>query len=707
MKQTSSEKNRGAENSRGRLESVTDLVEIAGKAKPSTVVIAGGHRTEDLQLVESARDHGIIDRIVLVGREKEVLKAVDEVGIQVSKKDIIAAPNDEEVAAATVELVRAGNIDVVLKGGISTPVINRHMLKLAVRPTVSLATIFEASPIADGRPMILTDAGVTTVCNFGRLVNLIDNAVQVARVVMGVERPRVAVLSANEKQIPSLPSTWLGKKLTQRTWPHAFVCGPLSFDLATDPESVTVKGLPDLPWVEEVAGRADILLCPGIDAANILYKTITAMTKFGQATLAGITVGFSVPYIILSRADTLETRLLSIALCSIYSQRISERSKSEAQVSTPGENKYRILVLNPGSTSFKLAVYENTHALHSEEITHNFPPLNSPGALDRQIKWAEKVVSERIDRWGVKKLDAIGARGGLLPRPLKKLKGGTYVIASLREGQVIVDRNIVDAMRSHPAGSHASNLGIPLAALLAEKYRVGTYTVDPVIVDEFIPEAEFSGYAPIRRKSLSHALSIRAAAMKSAEIIGRPLKDVNLIVVHLGGGISVAAVRQGLMIDNNIALLGEGPFSPQRTGSLPVGELIDLCFSGKFTREELKEELSRNGGLQSYLGEYRMDVIEERIKDGDRQAQKIVEAMVYGIAKEVGAMFVSTGCDVEAIVLTGGLVRNSRIRDALKKRFSKLAPVVVFEDNLEMPALASGVVEVLSGREKPMRYRSR
>jgi butyrate kinase len=364
-------------------------------------------------------------------------------------------------------------------------------------------------------------------------------------------------------------------------------------------------------------------------------------------------------------------------------------------------------VLNPGSTSFKLAVYENGHALHADEITHNFPPLNSQDVLDAQINWAEKIVSEKIQLWGIQKLDAIAARGGLLPRPRKKLKGGTYNIALLREGRVLVDRYIVDAIRLHPAGVHASNLGIPLAALLAEKYRVEAYTVDPVIVDEFIPEAELSGYAPIRRKSLSHALSIRAAARKAAEIIGRPVEDINLVVAHLGGGISVAAVRQGLMIDNNIALLGEGPFTPQRVGSLPVGELIDLCFSGKFTRDELVEELSKNGGIQSYLGEYRIEIIEKRIKGGDRQAQRVVEAMVYRIVKEIGAMFVCSGCDVEAIVLTGGLVQSSRIRDTLKNRLSKLAPVVVFEETLEMPALASGVVEVLSGREKPLRYRDR
>jgi phosphate butyryltransferase len=300
---------------------VTDLVEIAGRMHASTVVIPGGHRLEDLQLVESARDHGIVERIILVGRRELIEKAVDEVGIEIPGSDIIQGDDDQHIADHTVELIQSGAVDLVLKGGISTPVINRAMLKVAVRPTVSLATIFDAEPVAAGRPMILTDAGVTTVCSFGRMIHLIRNALEVAHLVMEIEHPRVAVLSANEKQIPSLASTWMGRALAQLEWPDAVVCGPLSFDLATDPDSVAVKGMPDLPGAEEVAGRADILACPGIDAANILYKALTAMTKYGQASLAGITLGFPVPYVILSRADNLETRLNSVALCSIYAQR--------------------------------------------------------------------------------------------------------------------------------------------------------------------------------------------------------------------------------------------------------------------------------------------------------------------------------------------------------------------------------------------------
>lgn len=303
------------------LTSVADLVEIAGKLPPSNVVIPGGHRLEDLKLVEAARDHGIVDRIILVGDRRAIRSSVSELGIRIRPENIVPAGTPEEIAAATAGLVTAGRADIVLKGDISTPVINRALKPLAVRPTVSLATVFDAAPISGGRPMILTDAGFTTVCSFGRMIDLIHNACEVARLVMGIPRPRVAVLSANEKPIPSLPSTGLGEKLAARKWEEAVVYGPLSFDLATDPESVALKGLAGPAAAREVAGRADILVCPGIDTANVLYKTLTALNKYGLASLAGITVGFPFPYVILSRADTLETRLESIALCSVFAQR--------------------------------------------------------------------------------------------------------------------------------------------------------------------------------------------------------------------------------------------------------------------------------------------------------------------------------------------------------------------------------------------------
>jgi phosphotransacetylase len=303
-----------------RLTRVTDLFEIAGRLSPSTAVLPGGHRVEDLRLVESARDHGFVDRIILVGQKDRMAAAVKEAGVDVASDDMIVADGDEQIAAATIEVLKAGGVDIVLKGDISTPVMNRHILPLAVRTTVSLATVFDASPIADGRPMLLTDAGVTTVCNLERMIDLVCNAVDVARAVMGIERPRVAILSANEKQVASLPSTRTGLELAGRRWQDAVVCGPLSFDLATDPASVALKGMPDLPGAQEVAGQADVLVCPGIDTANVLYKMIAALNKYGEASLASITVGFPVPYVILSRSDTLETRLASIALCAVYAR---------------------------------------------------------------------------------------------------------------------------------------------------------------------------------------------------------------------------------------------------------------------------------------------------------------------------------------------------------------------------------------------------
>ena len=689
-----------------RLDKVVDLIEIAGGLPASTVLVVGGHRVEDLRLVESARDHGIVDRIILVGMKNRITKSIDEVGIEIDQKDIVPADNDEQIARATVEFIKTGGVDIVLKGAISTPIINRNMLPLAIRSTVSLATVFDAASIAGGRPILLTDAGVTTVCNFGRIQDLIRNAVDVARTVMGIDRPRVAMLSANEKQIPSLPSTWIGLETAKRSWPDAIVCGPLSFDLATDPESVSIKGLPDVPNAAEVAGRADILVCPGIDTANTLYKTISAMNKYGEASLASITVGFPMPYIILSRSDSLETRLVSVALSAVYVQRSLQKNiiSQPKTVATPVSKAYRVLAVNPGSTSMKVALYEGDRCLQQDEVACEIV-LGGPAA-QRNIQ-AEQLTQQAInllDKWKEEKIDAVAARGGFLPRPAEKLAGGSYLVAEKCDGKIIVDDAIVSAVRDHPEREHASNYGAPIAAALAQKLGVPALIVDPVVVDEFSPEAELSGYEPIVRRSTSHALSIRAAARKTAQDIGRPFEDINLVVAHLGGGITVAAVRGGKIVDNNIALLGGGPFTPQRAGELPTGELIDLCYSGRFTRDELIAELTKKGGLQSYLGTHRMEEIEQQIATGDKRASLAVDAMCYQIAKEIGKAFVAAGCDVEAIVLTGGLTYSKLVRDNLRRRVIRLAPVIVYAGSLEMAALAAGAINMLSGRHTPTRY---
>jgi len=688
------------------LESVADLVEIAGRMPPSTVVLAGGHRPGDLRLVESARDHGIIERIILVGAKDRIARAVEQVAIEVPEKDIVPASNDEEVGRATVELIQGGGIDVVLKGGISTPVMNRHMLPLAVRPTASLTSIFDASPIADGRPMVLTDAGVTTVCNFGRMVDLVRNAVDLARVVMRIDRPRVAILSANEEPIPSLPSTWIGAELARRHWPDAVVYGPLPLDLAIDPACVAAMGVPDVPAAHEVAGRADVLVCPGIDAASVLYKTVTAMMKYGVASLAGITLGFPVPYIILSPADPLETRLQSIALSSIYADRNpGGHPIAPAPVKPTLAKTYRILVVNPGSTSMKAAVYENDQCTHQAEVACDIAFTGDLPDHKNRIEELAELALQALAESGDTRIDAVAARGGFLPRPEGKLEGGTYVVAEDHGGSIVVEDDIVSALAQRPEMAHASNFSVPLAAALARRLEVPAFMTDPVVVDEFIPEAEVSGYAGIVRRSTAHALSVREAARRAAQAVGRPLEDVNVVVAHLGGGITIAAVRGGKIIDNNIALLGGGPFTPQRAGELPAGALIDLCYSGQFSREALTEELTKHGGLRSYLGEDHMEVIERRIAQGDAEARLIVDAMIYQIAKGIAAMFVAAECDVEAIILTAGLTRSARIRRGLRRRVGRLAPVYVFEEPLEMAALAAGAVAVLSGRVTPLHYR--
>ena len=321
---------RATSNPKRPIEKVSDLTTLAGRLRPKTVIVPGGEREDDLRLVESARDHGIVERIILVGDRDRIRRAADAVGIAVPDDDIVATADEAETAARTVDEVRAGHVDIILKGHISTPVLNRAILGIRVRDTISLVTLFDAAPLAGGRPMLLTDPGVTTMVTEARMVGLVRNAVDVARDILRIDRPRVALLSANEKIIESLASTTLARDVAARQWPDADVYGPLSFDLAVSPESVRLKAGALGPEAEAVAGRADVLVCPGLDSANVLYKMIMEVVKYGLATFAGLTVGVAVPYVILSRSDNVETKLQSIALCSIARERMTMETHDPA-----------------------------------------------------------------------------------------------------------------------------------------------------------------------------------------------------------------------------------------------------------------------------------------------------------------------------------------------------------------------------------------
>lgn len=688
------------------LNSVADLVEIAGNMAASAVVVAGGDRIEDLRLVESARDHGIVERIILIGNRERINRAVNEVGIEVSPRDIVAAENDEEVAAATVKLIRDDLVNIVLKGNISTPVLNRHMLTLAVRSTVSLVSIFDADPVAGGRPVILTDAGVTTVCNFGRMADLVRNAVDVAKVVMGIDRPRVAILSANEKQIASLQSTWLGLKLSERAWPDADVYGPLSFDLATDPASVAVKGLPDRLAADKVAGNADILVCPGIDSANILYKAISAMVKYGQASLAGITVGFPVPYIILSRSDSLQTRLESIALCSIYAQRSGRKNPRRfAAEKRTGGKIYRILTVSLTSKSTKIALYENERCIKETEVV--LQSLAEGGNADDVFDRAQAEASDEtedmveraqaedlaglvirtLDQWGHIEVDAAAVREMKLPGPGGRIRGGTYPVS---------ENNLISSVREPAGKSGARGMSIPVAAALSQKLEVPAFAVIPDIAGKSAAGAAPDGYPQTSCQENSDYFNILCAAREAAKETGRPVEDINLVVVYLGESFTAAAVSGGKIIDVNPAVPGCGPLSVKRNGKLNVRELITMYCTGNLFYSKLMEEVKKSGKVPEYTGRQYIEANSKQLHEGDKGFQQVVDALAYEIAKEAGRMFSAAGCDVEAIVLTGGLVRDPMIKTAVRRRAGRLAPVIVLEGSVEMSELAREISKNLS-----------
>jgi len=280
-------------------------------------------------------------------------------------------------------------------------------------------------------------------------------------------------------------------------------------------------------------------------------------------------------------------------------------------------------------------------------------------------------------------------RGGLLP----PMECGTY----------LVDDVMVEALRKAPLGDHASNLGAVLALRFAQAAGVDAYIVDPVTVDEWQPCARFTGSPLVQRTSIGHALNTKAVARRFARERGHAYADLRLIVVHMGSGITVSAHRGGRTIDSNS--IEEGPFGPDRTGSLPVRALIKLCFSGRFTQAELDRQIFGDGGLFAYLGTRDLVEVEQRIDAGDVPAAQVLDALVYQIAKETGAMASVLAGDVDAIILTGGMAHSERVVNRLNEQIGWIAPITIYPGEDELRALAEGVFRVLDGEEEVRRMK--
>lgn len=353
---------------------------------------------------------------------------------------------------------------------------------------------------------------------------------------------------------------------------------------------------------------------------------------------------------------------------------------------------YKILVINPGSTSTKLAAFQDESLIFSENISYSAEDLAKYNNFLEEYPLRKKSILETLkkNKINLKEFQIIVARGG----PLKSLEGGTYRI----------NEKMLDDVRNNRIQSpHISLIAALLAYELASEYNLPSFIADPVSTCELCELAKISGLPEIERKSVWHALNCKAAARKVAKELKKKYSDLNLVVVHLGGGITVSAHQKGRAIDVNNAN-SEGPFSPERTGTLPAVELIELCFSGRFSKDEMIKKVIKQGGLSAYLGTNDLREIEKRVEEGDKKSEVIFKAMVYQIAKEIGAYSAALKGELDAIVLTGGLAKSENLITQLKEYIDFIAPVIVIPGEDEMRALAEAGLRVLKGEEAEKVY---
>ena len=356
------------------------------------------------------------------------------------------------------------------------------------------------------------------------------------------------------------------------------------------------------------------------------------------------------------------------------------------------DKTYRILAINPGSTSTKVSVYENETPVAEKTVKHSRTELDACGSITGQkelrLQFALSIFeSEDID---IKTIDVVVGRGGLV----EPIDSGVYVI----------NEHMLSDLEDATASVHASMLGAIIAYEVGKRLCIPAYVVDPIVVDELDQYAKLTGFPGIERRSIFHALNQKSVARLCAEDMGEPYENCRFIVAHMGGGITVGAHRYGRVIDVNDALSGEGAFTPERTGAIPAIPLIDLCFSGAYTRQELIDIVTKKGGMTAYLGTNDLSKCEKLIKEGDEYAALVLESMAYQVSKEIGAMSAVLEGRVDAIILTGGLAYSNRFTGSIKQRVGLIAPVKVYPGENEMNALVAGALRVLRGEEEALDY---
>ena len=353
---------------------------------------------------------------------------------------------------------------------------------------------------------------------------------------------------------------------------------------------------------------------------------------------------------------------------------------------------YKILIINPGSTSTKIGVYEDEKQIFEETLRHPTEEIAKYASIIDQKDFRKEVILNVLKEknFDIKTLDVVVGRGGLL----KPIPGGTYAVTD----------DLLEDLKIGKQGQHASNLGGILAKEIGDEVGVPSYIVDPVVVDELEPVARYSGMPELPRRSIFHALNQKAVAKRYAKEIGKPYDQLNLIVIHMGGGVSVGAHRNGKVVDVNNIIDGEGAFSPERAGTVPVGDLIKLCYSGKYTEKEIYKKICGNGGFNGYIGSNDMRDLLKWKEEGNQEASDLIDAFHYQIAKDAGAMAAVLNGKVDQIICTGGIAYGKETIDALKEKLGWIADFTVYPGEDELLALAQGALRVMTGEEEAKAY---
>lgn len=350
------------------------------------------------------------------------------------------------------------------------------------------------------------------------------------------------------------------------------------------------------------------------------------------------------------------------------------------------------LIINPGSTSTKIGVFEDETLLFEETLRHSTEEIAQYASIVDQKDFRKQIILDLLaeKNFDIKSLQVIVGRGGML----KPIPGGTYAVSD----------DLLEDLKIGKQGQHASNLGGILAREIGDSIGVPSYIVDPVVVDELMPISRYSGVPELPRTSVFHALNQKAVAKRYAKEQGKPYDSFNLIVVHMGGGVSVGAHEKGRVVDVFNALDGDGAFSPERAGAVPSGALIKMCFSGKYSEKEVYKKILGNGGFNAYVGTNDMRDVEKMVNDGDEKAAEVREAFILQVAKDIGSMACVLKGKVDQIIITGGIAYDKVVVNGLKERAGFIAPITVYPGEDELLALVQGTLRVMNGEEKAMVY---